>query len=183
MHAKHVVAAALATLALSAPSAALSTAVAAGDHAPQAQTKQLLKDIAGKDNRLARLAEGNAVDRLADDTQAALVANIGEARAHLAGVRAAAEAAGSTLDTRDARKDLHAFRVENFRLVVNLLRQAEGLAAAAATDPEAQAHLDLAEDAALAVTATSTRADIRAAREHLDAARTELGATTATPTP
>jgi hypothetical protein len=178
MNIRHVIATALTTLAVAAPSAALSTAVAAGDHAPEAQTKQLLKDIAGKDKRLARLAEGNAVDRLADDTQAELVANITEARADLAEIRTAAEAADSTLDTRAARKELHAFRVENFGQVVSILRRAEGLSEAAATDAEAQAHLAAAEDAALAITATSSKADVRAAREHLGEARTELEAAT-----
>jgi hypothetical protein len=178
MHTRHVIAVALTTLALAAPSAALSTAVAAGDHAPKAQTKQLLKDIAGKDERLARLAEGNAVDRLADDTQGELVANITEARAALAAIKAAAEAADSTMDTRAARKDLHAVRVENFGQVISILRKAEDLSEAAATDPEAQAHLDMAEDAALAITATSSKSDVRAAREHLRDTRTELEATT-----
>lgn len=182
MHSKHVVATAIATLALAAPSAALTAAAAAGDHAPEAQTKQLLKDIAGKDQRLARLAGSNAVVRLADDTEAELVANLGDARAQLATIKAAAEAADSTMDTRAARKDLHLFRVENFRIVVNVLRQAERLSEAAATDPEAQAHIDMAEDAALAVTATSTKADLRAAREHLDEARTELEPAAPTPT-
>ena len=69
-------------------------------------------------------------------------------------MKAAVEAADSTVDTRAARKELRSFRVENFRLVVNVLRQAEGLADDAAADPEAQAFLAQAEEAALAITAT-----------------------------
>jgi hypothetical protein len=163
--------------ALAAPTGVAATAHAAqpdGAKAVKGQTKQLLKDVAGKDKRLARLATSGAVTRLADDTETELVANIDEARAGLAGVKAAVEAADSTVDTRAARKELRSFRVENFRLVVNILRQSEGLAEAAATDAEAQAFLDQAEDAALAITATSTKGDVRAARALLRDAKAEL---------
>ncbi len=165
----------VATAAVAAPSA-LATAQAA-EPAPtvKAQTKQLLKDIAGKDARLARLSTSNAVQSLADDTEAELVSNLTDARADLTDLKTSVEAADSTVDTRAARKDLHAFRVENFRIVVNILKKAEGLEEAAAADPEAVAHLAAAEAAALDVTATSTKADIRAAREHVQAAEAELG--------
>lgn len=142
--------------------------------AVKGQTKQLLKDLAGKDRRLARLATSNAVTRLADEAEAELVGNIEESRAGLAEVKAAVEAADSTVDTRAARKELRSFRVENFRLVVNVLRQAEALADDAAADPEAQAFLAQAEEAALAITATSTKGDVRAARALLRDAKAEL---------
>lgn len=174
MNTRHVIATAITTLAVAAPPATLATAAAADAPAPKPQTKQLLKDISGKDKRLARLAQSNSVTRLADDTEAELVANIDKARDALDAIKASAESADSTMDTRAVRKDLHSFRVENFRLVVNVLRQGEGLAEAAATDPEAQMHLDLAEEAALAVTATSKKSEIRAARTHLAEARAEL---------
>ncbi|WP_107704884.1 hypothetical protein [Nocardioides allogilvus] len=173
----------VATAALAVPTAALPTAVAADGQAttasdakaaPKAQTKQLLKDIAGKDKRLARLAESNAVAGLADDTEGALVANLGAAQEDLAGIKTSVEAADTTFDTRAARKELRSFRVVNFRLALNVLKQAEGLAEAAAADPEAVEHLALAEEAALAITATSTKADIKAARAHLQEARAEL---------
>ena len=70
--ARRLTATALATAALVAPSALAATAAAAPDKptkpakAVKAQTKQLLKDIAGKDKRLARLSTSNAVERLAD---------------------------------------------------------------------------------------------------------------------
>lgn len=183
MNTRHVIATAITTLAVAAPSATLATAAAADGHAPKPQTKQLLKDIAGKDKRLARLAESNAVSRLSDETEAELVANIGEARTDLAEIKAAAEAAEGTVDTREVRKELRSFRVENFRLVVNILRQGEGLAEAAATDPEAQMHLDLAEETALAVTATSAKSELREARTHLAEARAELEESTTQTTP
>ena len=185
---RRITATALATATLVAPSALAATAVAAPDKpvkptkpakTVKAQIKQLLKDIAGKDKRLDRLSTSTAVENLADDTEAEVVANVTEARTALGEVRTAVEAADSTVDTRAARKELRSFRVENFRIVVNLVRKVEGLEEAAAADPEAITHLAAAEAAALAITATSTKADIRAAREHLQAAQAELGATTA----
>lgn len=163
----------VATAALAAPSA-FATAQAAPATTVKAQTKQLLKDIAGKDARLARLSTSDAVTRLADDTEAELVANIGDARTDLGEVKTSVEAADSTVDTRAARKELRSFRVENFRIVANILAKAEGLEEAAATDPEATEHLAAAEAAALAITADSTKADIRAARTHVQAAQAEL---------
>jgi hypothetical protein len=186
---RRITATALATAALVVPSALAATAVAAPDKpvkpvkpakTVKAQTKQLLKDIAGKDKRLDRLSASTAVENLADDTEAELVANVTDARTALAALRTSVEAADSTVDTRAARKELRSFRVENFRIVVNLVKQVEGLEEAAAADPEAVAHLDAAEAAALLITATSTKADLRDAREHLQAARAELEGETKT---
>ena len=172
----------VATAALAAPSA-FATAQAAQPDKPakpaEAQTKQLLKDIAGKDARLARLSTSAAVTRLADDTEAELVSNLDGARAWLGDVRTSVEAADSTVDTRAARKELRSFRVENFRIVVNILSKAERLEEPAAADAEAAGHLAAAETAALDITATSTKADIRAARDHVKAAQAELDAETA----
>lgn len=165
-----------ATAALAAPSTFAAAEAAPPTTTVKGQTKQLLKDIAGKDARLARLATGNAVTRLADDTEAELVANLEEARTSLGAVKTSVEAADSTVDTRAARKELRSFRVENFRLVVNILAKAEGLEESAATDAEATGHLAAAEAAALAITATSTKADVRAARGHVQAAQAELDA-------
>ena len=177
---RRITAAALATAALVAPSALAATAVAAPDKPTKpattvkGQTKQLLKDIAGKDKRLDRLSTSTAVQALADDTEAEVVASVGEARAALADLRTTVEAADSTVDTRAAREELHSFRVENFRIVVNIVRKVEGLEEAAAADPEAVTHLADAEAAALEITATSTKADLRDARDHLKAAQAEL---------
>lgn len=180
---RRITATALATAALVAPSVLSATAVAAPDKPTKptkpaktvkAQTKQLLKDIAGKDKRLARLSTSNAVEALADDTEAEVVANVTDARTALTDLKATVEAADSTVDTRAARKELRSFRVENFRIVVNVVKKVEGLEEAAATDPEAVTHLAAAEAAALEITATSTKADIRAAREHVKAAQAEL---------
>ncbi|KRE94705.1 hypothetical protein ASG76_09895 [Nocardioides sp. Soil774] len=168
-------AALVATAALAAPAASAS-AQAAPAPAVKGQSKQLLKDIAGKDARLARLSTSDAVTRLADDTEAELVANIADARAALGEVRTSVEAADSTVDTRAARAELRGFRVENFRIVATILAKAERLEAGAAADPVATEHLAAAEAAALAITADSTKADIRAARTHLQAAQAEVDA-------
>jgi len=184
-NARRITATALATAALVAPSALAATAVAAPDKPTKpaktvkAQTKQLLKDIAGKDKRLDRLSTSTAVEALADDTETELVANVTDARTALAELKTTVEAADSTVDTRATRKELRSFRVENFRIVVNVVKKVEGLEEAAAADPEAVAYLAAAEAAALEITATSTKAELRAAREHLKAAQAELGATTA----
>ncbi|WP_374456467.1 hypothetical protein [Nocardioides sp.] len=165
----------VATAALVAPSTLATAQAAKPDHSVKGQTKQLLKDIAGKDARLDRLSTSDAVTRLADDTEATLVSNIGAARTDLGEIKTSVEAADSTVDTRAARKELRSFRIENFRIVANVLSKAERIEAAAAGDPEATEHLAAAEEAALAITATSTKADLRAARAHLKDARAELG--------
>ncbi|QSR31867.1 hypothetical protein CFI00_15390 [Nocardioides sp. S5] len=182
---RRITATLLATAALAAPSALASTAEARPDKPAKtvkSQSKQLLKDIAGKDKRLARMATSNAVEGLADDTEAEVVANVTDARTALADLATTVEAADSTVDTRAARKELRSFRVENFRIVVNVVKKVERLEEAAAADPEAVVHLAAAEAAALEITATSTKADIRAVRAHVQAAQAELEGDTETET-
>lgn len=182
---RRIAATLLATAALAAPSALASTAEARPDKPAKtvkAQSKQLLKDIAGKDKRLARMATSNAVEGLADDTEAEVVANVTDARTALADLATTVQAADSTVDTRAARKELRSFRVENFRIVVNVVKKVERLEEAAAADPEAVMHLAAAEAAALEITATSTKADIRAVRAHVQAAQAELEGDTETET-
>ena len=72
--------------------------------------------------------------------------------------------------------------MENFRIVVNVVKKVEGLEEAAAADPEAVTHLAAAEAAALEITATSTKADLRDVREHVKAAQAELEGETETTT-
>lgn len=182
---RRITATLLATAALAAPSALATTAEARPDKPAKtvkAQSKQLLKDIAGKDKRLARLTTSNAVEGLADDTEAELVANVTDAQTALADLATTVQAADSTVDTRAARKELRSFRVENFRVVVNVVKKVEGLEEAAAADPEAVMYLAAAEAAALEITATSTKADIRAVRAHVQAAQAELEGDTETET-
>ena len=173
---RRIVATVIATAALAAPTTlTMSTAEAKPTSAkPVSQAKQLLKDVAREDRELVKLAASHRVTDLADDTETELVANIADARATLAGVKADVEAADSTLDTRAARKDLRSFRVQNLKHAAHVLAKVEDLTDAAAADPEAQAFLAQAEAAALAVTATSPTAEVKAAKALLASARTEL---------
>lgn len=159
----------VAAAAMVAPST-LTTAEAAPPTAHSAgQSKQLLKDIAGKDARLTRLAGSNAVARLSEGHRTPLLENIGEARTTLDGLKVSVET-DSTLDTRAMRKELRSFRVENFRIVVNVLRKAEDIGETGAADPET---LDAVTTAALDIDADSTKAEIRAVRDQIKAVRDE----------
>ena len=142
------------------------------DKAKAPGTKQLLKTVAGKDKRLVRLSTSSAVTRLDDAYETEVVAGIEESRDALAAIRTAVEAADATVDTRAAAKDLRAFRVENHRLVVNVVAKADRIldAATLAGDAETAALATTAIEAALAVTATSPKSEIKAARAGLAAA-------------
>ena len=142
------------------------------DKAKAPGTKQLLKTVAGKDKRLVRLSTSSAVTRLDDAYETEVVAGIVESRDALAAIRTAVEAADATVDTRAAAKDLRAFRVENHRLVVNVVAKADRIldAATLAGDAETAALATTAIEAALAVTATSPKSEIKAARAGLVAA-------------
>jgi hypothetical protein len=59
-------------------------------------------------------------------------------------------------------------------LATRVVHRAETLLAAADDLPEAVAHIEMAFALALSVTADSTWADVRAAREHLDVAQEQL---------
>lgn len=183
--ARHTVAALIGTAALVAAPLAVSPAHAAerpgtdkpakadkADKAKSPGTKQLLKTVSGKDKRLARLSTSSAVTRLDDAYETEVVAGIAKSRDALAAIRTAVEAADATVDTRAAAKDLRAFRVENHRLVVNVVAKADRVldAATLAGDAETAALATTAIEAALAVTATSPKSEIKAARAGLLAA-------------
>lgn len=147
----------------------------AGTQAHGGGTAHLLRTVAGKDRRLARLAASTAVTRLDDTYEVEVVAGIEKSRATLAAIGTDLEAADSTLDVKAAAKDLRAFRVENHRLVVNVVAKADRLvdAATLAADTAAATAGATAIEAALAVTATSPKRELRAARAALRAARAE----------
>jgi hypothetical protein len=139
------------------------------DKAKAPRTKQLLKTVSVKDARLARMSTSKAVTRLDDAYEGEVVAGIDASREALAEIAAAIEAADSTFDTRAAARDLRAFRVENHRLVVTVVAKADRLLdeATAAGDTETAAVATTAIDAALAVTATSPKSEVKAARAAL----------------
>ena len=142
------------------------------DKAKAPRTKQLLKTVAGKDARLARISTSTAVTRLDDAYEPDVVAGIDESRDALAAIATALEGADSTFDVRAAAADLRAFRVENHRLVVTVVARAGRiLDEATASGDTATADLATAAiEAALAVTATSPRSEIKDARAGLKAA-------------
>lgn len=180
-HAARTTAAALAAAVVTLAPATAGTAGAA-PHGPtgkpsatvKSQVRQLLKDIAGKDKALARVASSKAVTRLTDEDEAALVATILQDRAELAGLRAAASAADSTFDARAVRGLVRTYRVELLTQAAGVVRAAEVLGVAAVEDAEALALVDLALESALSVDSNSagSKAALRQARAHLDAART-----------
>ncbi|GAB4005758.1 hypothetical protein [Nocardioides ultimimeridianus] len=152
-----------------------------GDHggghgsapAAAAQTRQLTHLIGVLDARLSRLEGSDAVTSLDDTEELALDANIDTDRAQLADLAAGAGSLAPA-DVRTARRQLQAFRVENYVLAVTILHSAEDLADAAATVPAAQDELDQAVTAALELTASSARSDVRDARSHIDAAEAAI---------
>jgi hypothetical protein len=175
---RRTIAAAITALALTTPVVLSTAASAAPDEKPAAtttpQTKQLVRAITVKDARLERLSTADRTAVLADENEAGVVSNIVTDRKALATLKSEAEAADSTLDTRAVRTELRDFRVLNYVLSTNILRQAEAIADEAAADPEAVAHLDEAVAAAQAITACSTKSDVRDARAHLRLAKNEL---------
>jgi hypothetical protein len=141
------------------------------DKAKAPGTRQLLKTVAGKDKRLVRLTTSNAVTRLDDAYEGDVVEGINQSIAALTAIRTAVETADSTFDTRAAAKDLRAFRVENHRLVVTVVAKAGRIheEAVLAGDTGTAALASSAIEAALAVTATSPKSEIKAARAALEA--------------
>lgn len=185
------VAAALVLTGQAAQSAASARPVSAGSEPDSAVKTKPVKSAKGDANLQLALARdiarrGSALDRavaparigvLSAESQSVLLANVALDKADLA-VLADTTAA----DPRAARKDLRSYRVTNFVIVVNLLRQAEALAPAAAelslTDPTAGALavelLSNTVSAAWGITATSPHADLVAARTLLHDARATL---------
>ncbi len=152
-----------------------STKAAKDAKPPKAtKTKQAVKAISVRDAKLARLATADRTTQLADDHEAAFVANIDADRAALATLRSEVEAADSTLDSSAVRKELRAFRVVNYVLAGNILRQAEQVEDELAADPGAAANLEEAFAAALLITAESTKSDVREARDLLRVAKGEV---------
>ncbi|MBM0124861.1 hypothetical protein [Pimelobacter simplex] len=142
----------------------------------KSQVRQLVKDIAGKDRALARVASSKAVSRLGDDNEAVLVAAIAGDRAELADLRAEATAADSTQDARAVRVEVRTYRVELYTQAAGVVRAAEALAVEAADDVEALTFVDLALGAALSVDSngSGSKAVLKQARAHLESARAEL---------
>ena len=117
------------------------------------------------DAKLARLATSKRTTRLADDVEAALLANMTADRAALAVLRSEYESSDSGLDADAERDELREFRVVNYVHAGNILRQAGKAEEKLTDEATASARLEKAVAAALEITAASTKSQVRAARE------------------
>jgi hypothetical protein len=149
----------------------------------KSDVRKVLRDIERVTRKLDRAVRPARIDGLDQETQDALLANVDADKATLSELTTTVSTAGDTTDLRHARRDLRAMREENYVLVVNVLRHAVHVEEAAANDAEATALVDSAVAKALAVTASSPKADVRAARADLVAAQTLLDDADATETP
>jgi hypothetical protein len=140
----------------------------------KSDVRKVLRDIDRVTRRLDHAVRASRIDGLAQETQDALLANVEADQAALTELAATVSAADDTTDLRQARRDVRALRVENYVLAVNVLRQAARVGEAADGNGEATALLASAVEKALAVTAESTKADVKAARADLVAAKALL---------
>jgi hypothetical protein len=144
----------------------------------QAQ-KKVAQQVDTLDRRLARVVGGSMLTRLPADERSQVTANVTADRAALAGLGSTAAAATSVADLAPVTRALRSVRPESYAAAVAALRQvarldqrvADNTAALAAVDGDASdavtaneaaaTALAGAEAHALAVTASSSRADLR----------------------
>lgn len=119
---------------------------------------KLARDVARVLSRLDRAVGEKRLAKLSTEDRDAVLAN--------------AELDRADIGLAATKSDLRAFRVENYRLAVNILRQAAKAEAAAteAGDTAAGALVTSAVEKARAVRATSPKSDVKAARADLSAA-------------
>ena len=134
----------------------------------------MLRDIDRVTRKLDRAVRSSRIDGFAQDTQDALRANVGADKGTLEGFATKVTTAGDTSDLRQVRRDVRDLRAENYVLVVDVLRHADHLREAATDNAEALDLVDGAIEKALAVTATSSKSDVKAARAGLAAAQALL---------
>lgn len=162
----------------------------AGDHgnhggaAVSHLKKQLLRQIDGLGDRIDRATRESRLETLADDVRAGVVANVAADHTALDALAAAVDAATTRDELTSLRTQVRDVRPENYAVVVAALRSAVRLSAAIADlrtawagDADTLAQLDAADalvasatEKALAVTAASSKADLRAVRADLSAA-------------
>lgn len=127
-------------------------------------TSKLERDVARTIVQLERTVSEQRLRRVDPAHAATVVANVDADQAALAALVAPATTptdGASTAPPSDARATLRTYRVANYRLAVNILRQAAQ--AGQTTEAETLA-LEESVALALAITATSTKAEVRAAR-------------------
>jgi hypothetical protein len=105
-----------------------------------AKAKQMaLRDLDRMEMRLDKSVKQSRVAKLGAEDREALLANVEADKAALGAYAERIEAASTRSDLKSVSKDLKSVRAENYRLAVNLMRQAEQVAAAIAA---AQANPD-----------------------------------------
>lgn len=138
--------------------------------------RKVVRDIERVKAQIGRAVSDRRIGGLAD--AAGIGANAGLDIADLEALQSAATAADTTLDLKQVRRDVRSYRVENYRLVVNVLRHAAKVGAAATDlgNAEAQALVASAVTTALTIRATSARALLHDARTDLEGAAELLDA-------
>ena len=160
-----------------------------GSAAVEHLQKQLLRQIERLGDRMDHATRESRLAPLAEEARAGVLANVAADQAALADLAALVDAAATRDELTDLRKQLRAVHPENYEITVASLRSAARLSArivelrtALAADPPALARLDEADalvasatDKALAITAASSKSDVRAVRTDLDAAQQIVG--------
>jgi hypothetical protein len=158
-----------------------------------AKDKRLvLKDIAHVDTMLGKVATSVRASKAAmAEHQAAVLGNIAADRAALADLSQAVKDADATVtDLKQVRRGLKKYRVSNYQAAVNLLRQADALAAGidglraevvsgseeALTLDQAEGRIGDAVEGAHAITATSATAALRGVKVLLSSAHADVDA-------
>ena len=126
------------------------------------------------------------IDGIDGDAQDKLIANVDGDKKALDELATTATAAGDTSDLRQVGREVRALRAENYVLAVNILRHAVRVSEAAADNLDAAdavgVSVNSAVEKALAITASSSKADVKAARAGLVAAQALLDDATETDT-
>lgn len=159
-----------------------------------AHARQTLREIARLDARLSWVTRDRSLTGLTDDQKAAVVANAAADRAALSALKDSVLAAASNADLRSVRASLRHVRPEVYTVALLDLRRAARLQAtvvkngtdlAAVTDRDVSAGVAANDQAgaaladavakALAVTAKSSNAELRAINADFRAAHEALG--------
>lgn len=127
-------------------------AAPAADHV----TKHVAKQVAKAERALDRAVKPQRTKRLTAETLAGLQANVAADK--------------ELLGTYTTREELEGFRTVNYVIVVNVLRKAEKQLADTEVAAAAAPALQGVVSTGLTVTATSSKADVRALRAALEAA-------------
>lgn len=127
---------------------------------------KLERDVARKVAQLEKTVSDQRLRRVDSAHAETVVANVDADQAALEALVAPADTTTEAAPATDVRATLKTYRPENYRLAVNILRQAAkaGETTEAETTEAETVAVDESVALALALTATSTKADVKAAR-------------------